>query len=156
MNITTMAEDLDVLIYAEDESLIPIYKTEGASGADLKANIDTDILVIEPRTRALIPTGVSIKLPVGFEAQIRPRSGLALKEGITVLNTPGTIDNDYISEIKVILFNTSDKPVSIQKNQRIAQMVISDYIVANFKRVVFSYDLGASVRSEGFGETGDH
>ena len=103
---------------------LPAYATSQSAGLDLRANIDAPI-VLHPMERKLIPTGLRIALPVGFEAQIRPRSGLALKHGITVLNTPGTIDADYRGEIMVLLINFSDKEFLINDGERIAQMVVA-------------------------------
>ncbi len=105
---------------------LPKYATEDSAGVDLRANISS-ALELKPMQRALVPTGIFIELPRGYEAQIRPRSGLAAKHGITVLNSPGTIDPDYRGEIKVILINLSDKPYSIEPGERIAQMIISKF-----------------------------
>lgn len=105
---------------------LPAYATEGASGLDLRAYIQENIIIM-PLQRVLVPTGIYIALPKGLEAQIRPRSGLALKYGLSVLNTPGTIDADYRGEIKVLLINVSDQPFVIQDGERIAQMVIAAY-----------------------------
>lgn len=129
----------------------PSYATELSAGMDLKASIDTP-LTLGPLERALIPTGISIALPEGTEAQIRPRSGLAAKHGITVLNSPGTIDADYRGEIKVILVNLSNEPFVINPGERIAQMV-----VAKFEKVVWKEvaALDDTARGEGgFGSTG--
>lgn len=103
---------------------LPAYATEQSAGMDLRANID-EPLVLQPMERRLIPTGLYIALPPGFEAQVRPRSGLALKHGITVLNTPGTIDADYRGEVGVLLINLSKEPFTINDGERIAQMVIA-------------------------------
>jgi dUTP pyrophosphatase len=103
---------------------LPQYATEGASGMDLRAYI-TDVITLQPFKRILVPTGIFLKIPDGYEAQIRPRSGLAIKQGITCLNTPGTIDSDYRGEIKVILINLSDIPQQINDGDRIAQMVFA-------------------------------
>lgn len=103
---------------------LPKYETEASAGMDLRANLE-DAVALSPLQRALIPTGLFIELPVGYEAQIRPRSGLAVKHGITVLNTPGTIDADYRGELKVILVNLSKDTFEIKDGERIAQMVIS-------------------------------
>ena len=104
----------------------PFYATERSAGMDIKANIETPI-ALQPLQRAMVPTGLYIALPEGTEAQIRPRSGLAAKHGITVLNTPGTIDADYRGEIKVILVNLSNEEFTINPGERIAQMVVSRY-----------------------------
>ena len=130
---------------------LPNYASTGAAGMDLSANIQEEI-VIAPLERKLIPTGVAISLPSDLEAQIRPRSGLAAKHGVTVLNTPGTIDSDYRGEIKVILVNLSNKNYTINPKDRIAQMIFSQFIRADFKIV---NDLDQTERgSSGFGSTG--
>lgn len=129
----------------------PNYSTEFSSGVDLRANITENIL-ISPFARILIPTGLYVEIPEGYEAQIRPRSGLALKKGITVLNTPGTIDSDYRGEIGVILINLSNIDVEIQPGERICQMVFSKYEKVEFEPVdsISSSERGAG----GFGHTG--
>lgn len=114
---------LQVNIVSKSKHPLPSYATQGASGMDLRASIDAD-LVLKPMERILIPTGLFIELPQGFEAQVRPRSGLAIKQGITCLNTPGTIDADYRGEIKVILINLSNEDQVIKDGDRVAQMVI--------------------------------
>ena len=130
---------------------LPAYATEHSAGMDLMAAIDQDI-IIKKGERKLIPTGIAIALPDGYEAQIRPRSGLALKNGITVLNTPGTIDADYRGEIGVILINLSEEEFKVSKAMRIAQMIIARYTRAQFNLVE---DLDNTVRGEGgFGSTG--
>ncbi|NEN22108.1 dUTP diphosphatase [Cryomorpha ignava] len=130
---------------------LPAYATAQSAGVDLHANLSESI-TLEPLHRKLIPTGLHIALPVGTEAQIRPRSGLAYKEGITVLNAPGTIDADYRGEIGVLLVNLSDKNVKIHDGERIAQMVIAKYESVDFKEVG---TLTETVRGEGgFGSTG--
>ena len=105
---------------------LPKYATLGSAGLDLRANINEPI-VLQPLKRALIPTGLKIALPTGYEAQIRPRSGMALKHGITCANTPGTVDSDYRGDVGVILINLSDEPFTINDGDRIAQMVIGKY-----------------------------
>ena len=130
---------------------LPKYSTSHSAGMDLRANIDGEIL-LAPLERAMIPTGLFIELPVGYEAQVRPRSGLAAKHGITVLNTPGTIDADYRGEIKVILVNLSNTDFIIKDAERIAQMVIAKHETANWQQVEV---LTESERGEGgFGSTG--
>ncbi|MFP3206571.1 MAG: dUTP diphosphatase [Hydrogenobaculum sp.] len=132
------------------DASLPFYATAGASGLDLFC-ID-DVVVIRPLERALVSTGIAIELPEGYEAQIRPRSGLALKKGVTVLNSPGTIDHDYRGEIKVILINLSDKEVVIEKGERIAQMVIAPVLKVE---VVEVKELSNTQRQDGgFGSTG--
>jgi dUTP pyrophosphatase len=129
---------------------LPAYITEGSAGMDLYADIEGD-LELARMERALIPTGVSIALPMGFEAQIRPRSGLALKHGLTMVNSPGTIDSDYRGEIQLIAINLGQEPVIIQRGQRIAQMVIQRVIKAQWQEVG---ELPASGRQAGgFGHT---
>lgn len=129
----------------------PSYATEDSAGMDLKANIDQPV-VLAPLERAIVPTGISIELPSGFEAQIRPRSGLAAKHGISIVNSPGTIDADYRGEIKVILVNLSNEPFSINPGERIAQMVVARYEKVQWQAVE---ELGESGRgSGGFGSTG--
>jgi len=131
---------------------IPKYETVGASGIDLTANINEELL-ISSGEKHLISTGISVAIPYGYEIQIRPRSGLAVKNGITVLNAPGTIDADYRGEIKVILINLSKKNFKVSKGQRIAQMVLCPVIKAEFEEVD---ELPATERGKGgFGSTGN-
>ena len=135
---------------SKDVSL-PKYETEGSSGLDLAANIDKQIKISPAKTQ-IIPTGLAVAIPKNFEIQIRPRSGLAAKSQISVLNTPGTIDADYRGELKVILINLSDKVFVVEKGLRIAQMVLSPIIKAKLKEVT---DLENTERgSGGFGSTG--
>ncbi len=117
---------LKVLIVNNSKHNLPEYKTSLSAGMDLKADID-EAIILKPLERKLIPTGLHIELPAGYEAQIRPRSGLAYKYGISVLNTPGTIDADYRGEIKVILVNLSDKEYTVEDGERICQMVIAKH-----------------------------
>ena len=131
---------------------LPVYGSSQAAGADLCACLGNDTLVIEPHKWAMVPTGISIALPKGFEAQVRPRSGLAAKKGITVLNSPGTVDSDYRGEIRVILINHSDEPFAIKDGDRIAQMVIARHEKASFE-VVSSLD-ETERGAGGFGSTG--
>ena len=129
----------------------PSYATEQSAGVDLKAHLETPI-VLNPLQRALVPTGLFIALPKGYEAQVRPRSGLALKHGITVLNTPGTIDADYRGEVCVILVNLSDQPFEIIPGERIAQMVIAAHEQVQWEPVD---SLDQTTRGAGgFGSTG--
>jgi dUTP pyrophosphatase len=131
---------------------LPAYMTEGAAGMDLSADIDS-ALTLAPMARALIPTGVAIALPIGFEAQIRPRSGLALKQGFTLVNTPGTIDSDYRGEIQIIAINLGADPIVIERGQRIAQMVLQRVVRAEWQEVG---ELPPSDRQAGgFGHTDD-
>lgn len=142
-----------VILQVEKEELLPIYASLGASGADLKANIDQDI-IISPKEFKLIPTGVRVEIPSGFEIQVRPRSGLAFKSGITVLNTPGTIDADYRGEIGVILVNLSNMEFTVTPLMRIAQMVLSPVYQAEF---IMQDELSSTQRDRGgFGHTGSH
>lgn len=130
---------------------LPAYATELSAGMDLRANIDEPI-VLKPMERRLVPTGLHIALPVGYEAQVRPRSGLALKNGITVLNAPGTVDADYRGDVGVILINLSDEPFTIEDGERIAQMVIARHEHAEFIPVDV---LDETERGEGgYGHTG--
>jgi dUTP pyrophosphatase len=129
---------------------LPSYMTEGSAGMDLAADIDGE-LVLAPLARALIPTGIAIALPPGFEAQIRPRSGLALKHGLTVVNSPGTIDSDYRGEIQVIAINLGHEPVVVKRGERIAQMVVQRILQAQWREVA---ELPKSERQDGgFGHT---
>ena len=130
---------------------LPAYETPLSAGMDLRANLDTPI-VLAPMQRVLVPTGLFIALPEGYEAQVRPRSGLAIKKGITVLNSPGTIDADYRGEICVILVNLSNEPFTIADGERIAQMVIARHERAEWFEVE---QLDETVRGAGgFGHTG--
>lgn len=130
---------------------LPTYETPLSAGMDLRANLDTPI-VLAPMQRVLVPTGLFIALPEGYEAQVRPRSGLAIKKGITVLNSPGTIDADYRGEICVILVNLSNEPFTIADGERIAQMVIARHERAEWFEVE---QLDETVRGAGgFGHTG--
>ena len=130
---------------------LPKYETNGSSGMDLAANINS-IINIEPGNIAIIPTGLALSIPKGFEVQIRPRSGLAAKQKISVLNTPGTIDADYRGEIKVILINLGQESFKVEKGLRIAQMVVCPVVQAQLKEVD---DLDETERDKGgFGSTG--
>ncbi|MCW2310107.1 dUTP diphosphatase [Rhodobium gokarnense] len=132
---------------------LPAYQSADAAGLDLLAAVAEDAPVtLAPGARALIPTGIAIALPSGTEAQVRPRSGLALKHGVTVLNSPGTIDADYRGEIGVILINHGEAPFTIRRGERIAQMVLAPVLQADFQPAL---DLEATVRGAGgFGSTG--
>lgn len=130
---------------------LPQYATAQSAGMDLRANIDAPI-TLKPLERKLIPTGLHIALPVGYEAQVRPRSGLALKKGITVLNTPGTVDADYRGEVGVILINLSQEDFVVEDGERIAQMIIARHEQADFESVEI---LDETERGEGgYGHTG--
>ena len=130
---------------------IPHYQTEHSAGVDLYAAVDND-MVIESGMWKLVPTGITVAIPEGFEGQVRPRSGLALKHGIGMLNAPGTIDADYRGEIGVILFNVSNIPYTIRRGDRIAQLVIATLAQASFKRVDVLSDTKRG--AGGFGHTG--
>ena len=144
-------QHIAINIVNKSNNELPAYATAGAAGMDIRANLEQAVL-LQPLERKLIPTGLFIELPNGFEAQIRPRSGLAIKQGITCLNSPGTIDSDYRGELKVILINLSNEPRLLQHGDRIAQMVISSVVSADLKLVEILNDTG---RGEGgFGHTG--
>lgn len=132
---------------------LPAYATEGSSGMDLRAFIE-NVIILQPLERRLIPTGLFIELPKGFEAQVRPRSGLAIKQGITCLNTPGTVDEDYRGELKVVLINLSNEPQALHPGDRIAQMVIQKVEKVTLVQV---HQISSTTRGEGgFGHTGKH
>ena len=140
-----------VPVLLEQGAVMPEYRTEGSAGADLKAKLDAT-LWLEPLQRSAVPTGVRLELPEGFEAQVRPRSGLALEKGITCLNSPGTIDSDYRGEIRVILVNLSSERAAIEPGDRIAQLVVAPVLRAGFDEKAA---LSSSARGEGgFGSTG--
>ena len=142
---------MNVRIINNSKHPLPSYQTDGSAGMDLRANLNAPIQ-IKSLERALVPTGLFIELPVGFEAQIRPRSGLAFKHGITVLNSPGTIDSDYRGELKVLLVNLSDSAFVIEDGERIAQMVIAKHETVSWVAAeeLVSTDRGAG----GYGSTG--
>jgi dUTP pyrophosphatase len=132
---------------------LPVYATDGAAGADLAAAVEGE-LVIEPGARAIVPTGLCIAVPAGFEAQVRPRSGLALQHGVVLPNAPGTIDSDYRGEVRVILWNTGSEPFSVRRGDRIAQLVLAPVARGTF-RLVDAAELGATLRGAGgFGHSG--
>ena len=140
-----------IKIVNKGQQPLPTYATAQSAGMDLRANIDAPI-TLRPMERQLIPTGLHIALPEGFEAQVRPRSGLALKHGITVLNTPGTIDADYRGELKVLLVNFSNTDFVINVGERVAQMVIARYEKVDFEQVIELDDTERGVG--GYGHTG--
>ncbi len=138
---------------ADESVALPSYETAGAAGADLRANFaDRGVRRLVPGERALVPTGLRLEIPAGYEAQIRPRSGLALKHGITLPNAPGTIDSDYRGPLGVILMNAGEAPFEVRHGDRIAQIVIAPVVQARFDLVA---ELGGSARGAGgFGSTG--
>ncbi len=143
---------IKVNVVNESELALPVYETKYAAGLDLRANIDAPI-TLNPLERTLVPTGLKIEIPVGYEAQVRPRSGLAAKHGLTVLNAPGTIDADYRGEVKVILVNLSNEPFVINAGERIAQLVFAKVEQAELIPSLF---LSETDRGEGgFGHTGN-
>lgn len=142
-----------VAVIADEDIELPQYASLQAAGADIRARLAQD-LVIEPGASAVIPTGLRMEIPTGFEIQIRPRSGLAARDQVTVLNTPGTIDADYRGEIGVILINHGKKPFTVSSGMRIAQIVLAPVVQAEFVREEV---LTATMRGEGgFGHTGTH
>ena len=142
---------INIKVVAKEGAKLPLYKTSGAAGADICALLEKP-LVIESGKTAMVPTGLFFEIPQGYEVQIRPRSGLAAKNGVTVLNTPGTIDSDYRGEINVILINLGDKPFTVNSGDRIAQMLVAPVIQADFSIVssLEETERGAG----GFGSTG--
>ncbi|MCK7557912.1 dUTP diphosphatase [Chitinophaga sedimenti] len=143
--------DILVNIINKSENPLPAYATVDAAGMDLRANLETAI-TMQPLERTLVPTGLYMELPAGYEAQIRPRSGLAIKQGLTLLNTPGTIDADYRGEIKIIMINLSNEPQTIQHGDRIAQMVIAPFVQVKLAEVAVLTDTDRG--AGGFGHTG--
>ncbi len=142
---------MKIKILNKSKHKLPSYSTDASAGMDLKANIDKDV-VLKPMQRALIPTGLFVEIPVGYEAQIRPRSGLAKNKGITVLNSPGTIDADYRGEVCVILINLSNENFVIQDGERIGQMIINRHEKAEWINVNMLKETKRG--SGGFGHTG--
>ena len=142
---------MEVFTKLKEGALLPEYKTSGSAGADLRALIEEPI-ILKPMQRCLIPTGLSVELPKGIELQVRPWSGLALKHGITVLNTPGTVDSDYRGELAVLLINLGNEDFKIENGDRIAQAVIAQAIQADFvqKDELSNTERGAG----GYGSTG--
>lgn len=144
---------MDVLISCTvaDGAVLPEYKTAGAAGADVCALLDEPV-TLAPMQHALIPTGLSFAIPAGYEVQVRPRSGLAAKNGITCLNAPGTIDSDYRGEVKVILINLGQEPFTVRNGDRIAQLVVAPVTTGDFRAVT---ELDVTARGNGgFGSTG--
>ena len=148
-----MQEEISVPIWLQENAEGPTYGTDGAAGADVRACLSEKV-VIAPGESALIPTGLKMAIPIGYEIQVRPRSGLALKHQITVLNTPGTIDSDYRGEVGVILINHSQRSFVVEPGMRIAQLVLARVVKARF---VQEEVLAGTLRGEGgFGHTGTH
>jgi len=144
-------QNISINIINQSTNQLPDYATTGSAGMDLRADLK-DAIVLQSLERALIPTGLFIELPEGYEAQIRPRSGLAIKFGLTCLNTPGTIDSDYRGEIKVILINLSKEAQTIHHGERIAQMIVSPVTKAE---LILVQQINSTVRDKGgFGHTG--
>jgi len=144
---------IKVNIINKSDNELPSYATTGSAGMDLRANLGENVAIINPLQREVIPTGIFIELPVGYEAQVRPRSGLAMKRGLTVLNTPGTVDSDYRGEIKIILINLSNETQIIGHGERIAQMIIAKHETAELNQVEV-FDVQTERGSGGFGHTG--
>ena len=144
-------DELEVLVTRDDGASVPGCATASSSGLDLRAHLSAPV-TLEPMGRALIPTGIRVGIPDGFEAQVRPRSGLAIEHGVTVLNTPGTIDADYRGEVKVILVNLGREPFTVRSGDRVAQMVFQKIMRVSLREV---RDLPRTERgSGGFGSTG--
>lgn len=142
---------VDIKIISSKGAVVPCYKTEGAAGADVCALLDENVL-LKKGQRTIIPTGLFFEIPQGYEIQVRPRSGLAAKNGVTVLNTPGTIDSDYRGELKVILINLGDEDFEIKSGDRIAQIIVAPVTIGNFIQADF---ISVTERgSGGFGSTG--
>ena len=140
-----------IKVLAKEGAALPVYKTAGAAGADVCAFLEND-MTIGPNERQLVPTGLFFEIPEGFEVQVRPRRGLALKYGVTVFNTPGTIDSDYRGEIKILLANFSENPYTVHSGERIAQLVVAPVTIASWEK---SDSLSESGRGKGgWGSTG--
>lgn len=144
-------ERIKIKIINDSSNPLPAYETPSSAGMDVRARLDSPV-TLQPLQRALIPTGLRIQLPQGYECQVRPRSGLALKHGISLVNTPGTIDADYRGEIGIIVINLSDQPYTITDGERIAQLVIKEYVHVTWEQVD---RIDETERGEGgFGHTG--
>ena len=147
----TIKVSFQKLAHAQDLSL-PAYESTAAAGADIRAALPEASVILQPLERAAIPTGLAMSIPRGYEAQLRPRSGLALKQGLSLVNAPGTIDADYRGEVKVIVINLGQEPIEISHGMRIAQLVIAPVIQAEFETVK---TLDKTIRgTAGFGSTG--
>jgi dUTP pyrophosphatase len=149
--ICAMTSKIKVKIINQSPNALPDYATEGSAGMDLRAHLPAP-LVLRPMERELVPTGLFIELPLGYEAQVRPRSGLAIKHGITCLNSPGTIDSDYRGELKVILINLSQEEQTLHPGDRIAQMVVSPVVQIGWEPVEAISETARN--AGGFGHTG--
>ena len=147
-----MTPSIAIVRLPEGEGLpLPAYMSDGAAGADVVAGVAED-LILAPGARALVPTGFALEVPAGYEVQVRPRSGLAIEHGVTLLNSPGTIDSDYRGPVGVILVNLGREPFVVRRGERIAQLVVAPVVQAAFREVAA---LAASARGEGgFGSTG--
>lgn len=146
-----MTEEIEVLVKAEESTALPVYASSEAAGADVCAHLK-EPLILQPGASALVPTGLFLEIPSGYEVQVRPRSGLAFKHQVTVLNTPGTIDSDYRGEVKVLLINHGKNPFTVENGMRIAQLVVAPVVRGCF---VPEECLSATARgSGGFGSTG--
>lgn len=146
-------QTIEIPTFTESEEKLPIYGSEGAAGADVRADLSEELVVL-PGNSVLVPTGLYFEIPEGYEIQVRPRSGLAFKDQVTVLNSPGTIDHDYRGELKVILINHGKKPFPIKPGMRIAQLVVAPVVKASF---VKCQEIGLTSRGTGgFGSTGIH
>ena len=144
-------DSIKIKIINHSENPLPAYATPGASGMDLRANIEGPV-TLKPLERKMIPTGIFLEIPLGYEVQVRPRSGMAWNHGITCLNSPGTVDSDYRGELKVILVNLSDVPHTISNGDRIAQMVVGKVVMTDLEEVK---ELEVSARGTGgFGHSG--
>jgi dUTP pyrophosphatase len=144
-------QSISVKIINQSRHPLPTYQTQHSAGMDLRANLETAV-ILQPLQRVLIPTGLFMELPEGYEAQIRPRSGLAFKHGLTVLNSPGTIDADYRGEVKVLLINLSDAPFTLENGERIAQMIVAPYQQVVWQPAESLSDTGRG--AGGYGSTG--
>ena len=143
---------MTVKIVNKSDNQLPVYETINSAGMDLRAYLPEGAITLKPMQRMLIPTGLFMEIPEGYEGQVRPRSGLAIKNGITVLNTPGTIDSDYRGELQIILINLGDKDFEIKNGDRIAQIIVAPVTQGNFVQVE---QLSVTERGEkGFGSTG--
>ena len=146
-----MVNKIDIKTKAENGAVVPVYKTSGAAGADVCAHLENPV-TLKKGERQLIPTGLYFEIPEGYEIQVRPRSGLAFKNGVTVLNTPGTIDSDYRGELKVLLINLGNDDFVINNGERIAQIIVAPVTVGNF---ISAENLSETQRGKGgFGSTG--